>query len=124
MAQLKMPANLSAEGKALWKSIVPLHDLGPVAARLLVDACREADHIQRLEVEMAAAELLVRGAGGQPVQNPLSSELRQHRAVLSGLLKALQLPAAAGDAKRAEQVVTEQARKAARARWDKPRLVG
>lgn len=124
MAALKAPANLAAEGKFLWKSVTDVHELGPDSVRMLVDACREADLVQRLEVELRDADLVVRGAGGQPVANPLVSEVRQHRAVLSGLLKALRLPATAGDAARREADISEQARSAARARWDRPRLVG
>lgn len=125
MASLRMPPNLAREGRLLWKSVTEKHaDLGPDAVRVLTDACREADIVQRLEDELAESPLMVRGSQGQLVASPLVSEVRQHRAVLAGLLKALKLPQTAGDAARAEQVASEQARAAARARWSKPRLVG
>lgn len=119
----KMPANLGVEGKLLWRSVTAVHELGPDSVRVLTDACREADVVERLEVELRGAPLMVRGSQGQLVASPLVSEVRQHRSVLAGLLKALKLPATAGDAQRAEQLVSEQARAAARARWDRPRLV-
>jgi hypothetical protein len=104
--------------------VTTLHtDLGPDTVRLLTDACREADLVARLEDAQRDAPLTVRGSQGQEVASPLISEVRQHRAVLAGLLKALKLPQTAGDARRAEQEVSEKNRAAARARWDKPRLV-
>lgn len=124
MSKPKKPADLAVEGSLLWDSVTKLHtDLGPDTVRLLTDACREADLVQRLEDEQRTEPLMVRGSQGQLVASPLISEVRQHRSVLAGLLKALKLPQTAGDAKRAEQEQSEQARAAARARWDKPRLV-
>jgi hypothetical protein len=118
------PSHLGVEGELLWSSVTALHsDLGPDTVRTLVDACREADLVQRLEDELRDAPLMVRGSQGQLVASPLVSEVRQHRSVLSALLKALKLPQTAGDAARAEQETSEKARAAVRARWDKPRLV-
>jgi hypothetical protein len=122
-AKPKMPARFGSEGKLLWTSITRLHELGPDAVRVLTDACREADIVQRLEDELRDSDLMVRGSQGQLVASPLVSEVRQHRAVLSGLLKAMKLPMTTSDAQRADELVSEQARAAARARWDKPRLV-
>lgn len=118
------PSHLDSEGAALWDSVTSLHtDLGPDTVRTLVDACREADLVQRLEDALRGADLMVKGSQGQLVASPLVSEIRQHRSVLSALLKALKLPQTAGDAARAEQETSEKARAAVRARWDRPRLV-
>ncbi len=118
-----MPSKLGKEGRVLWQSVVAVHaDLGPDSVRMLTDACREADLVQRLQDELEGAPLMVKGSQGQLVASPLVSEVRQHRAVLSGLLKALRLPQTAGDGRRAEQEASEKARAAARARWDRPRL--
>lgn len=120
MAKPKKPQNLGDDGSALWDSVVKMHDdLGPDTVRLLMDACREADIVARLEDEQRDQPLMVRGSQGQLVASPLISEVRQHRAVLAGLLKALKLPQTAGDARRAEELVSEQAREAARARWNR-----
>lgn len=124
MPKPKKPANLGAEGSHLWDAVTEIHsDLGPDTIRLLTDACREADIVSRLEDEQRGAPLMVRGSQGQLVASPLISEVRQHRSVLAGLLKALRLPQTAGDARRAEQETSEKNRAAARARWDRPRLV-
>ncbi|MBB4935661.1 hypothetical protein F4561_006570 [Lipingzhangella halophila] len=119
MAAPEMPANLAAAGTALWESIVPDYTLRPDEVRILHDACREADIVQRLEDALDGADLMVAGSQGQLVASPLVSELRQHRSVLSGLLKALKLPDSSSGAKQKTAHTSEQARAAARARWDR-----
>ncbi|ASU81416.1 hypothetical protein CDO52_00235 [Nocardiopsis gilva YIM 90087] len=115
----RMPTRLGTAGRALWKSIVPAYTLRPDEVRLLTDACRESDIVQRLEDELADAPLMVTGSQGQLVASPLVSELRQHRAVLAGLLKALKLPDTPADAHQKSAHISDQARAAARARWSK-----
>lgn len=120
----RMPNRLGAAGRALWKSIVPTYELRPDEVRLLTDACREADVVQRLEDELANSPLMVTGSQGQLVASPLVSEVRQHRSVLAGLLKALKLPDSPAGAEQKSAHVSEQARAAARARWSKPKAAG
>jgi hypothetical protein len=116
-----MPAGLGAEGKALWSSIADVHELAPDAVRILADACGEADLVALMELARGSESfsLIVRGSQGQDVINPLISELRQHRATLASLLKSLKLPMSTSDAQRLERETSEQARSAARARWDR-----
>ncbi|MEV0078058.1 hypothetical protein AB0H58_16765 [Nocardia neocaledoniensis] len=88
--------------------------------RVLGDACAEADLIERLQSALDADELMTTGSQGQPVVNPLVSELRQHRATLAGLLRQLKLP----DDEQPGEVVggdnrSTQARAAAIARWSR-----
>jgi hypothetical protein len=111
------PAGLGPAGGRLWREIVGRYDLRPDEVRLLADACREADIIDRLEEELAGAPLVVKGSMGQLVASPLVSEVRQHRTVLAGLLKSLKLPDTPAEAERRQTAVSEQARAAARARW-------
>lgn len=115
----RMPVNLGAAGKALWKSIVPAYELRPDEVRLLADACRESDIVQRLEDELAEAPLMVKGSQGQLVASPLVSEVRQHRSVLAALLKALKLPDSPAGTQQKSAHISEQARAAARARWSR-----
>lgn len=121
MPKPKMPAGLGAEGNGLWSSIADVHELAPDAVRILADACGEADLVALMESARGSDtfQLIVRGSQGQDVINPLISELRQHRATLASLLKALKLPMSSSDAQRLEKETSEQARSAARARWDR-----
>jgi hypothetical protein len=84
--------------------------------RVLEDACREVDLIERLHDGMRDASLVVTGSQGQPVANPIVQELRQHRALVARLLGLLKLP----DDQREERDASarsQKARKAAFARW-------
>lgn len=111
------PENLGDHGATLWDSILPTYELRPDEHRILLDACREADLIGRLEDELAYSPLMVKGSQGQLVASPLVSEVRQHRAVLAGLLAKLKIPDTAGSAARKTAAVSEKSRAAARARW-------
>ncbi|MBY6708472.1 hypothetical protein HQ308_16855 [Rhodococcus sp. BP-241] len=105
------PADLEASGARMWEEIAGTYMLRPDELRVLEDSCREADLIEDLRSESRGAQMVVKGSMGQPVINPLISELRQHRACLAGLLRQLKLPDEDAPAS------TNPARKAAHARW-------
>ena len=90
------PKGLKAAGKRLWADIAGsgTYRLRPDELRILEDACREADLVDRLEAELAKPDtpLTVKGSQGQPVANPLVSEIRQHRQTSKALLGSLKLP--------------------------------
>lgn len=117
----KIPAKLGTEGRRLWSEIVDRYDLRPDEIRVLADACREADIVERLELELRDAPLMVKGSQGQLVASPLVSEVRQHRTVVAALLKALHLPDTDSQGAQKAQKDSEAARAAARARWDRKR---
>jgi len=113
------PKGLGMEARRLWRDTLKEFQLGPAELRLMEDACREVDLIERLESELDGADLVVRGSQGQPVANPLAQELRLHRGVLRQLLGALRLPEE-GDADSWSGLSTsERGRRAAMARWRK-----
>ena len=112
------PSNLGERGLALWDSIIPTYELKPDEIQILTDACREADLVERLRVALEAGDLISTGSMGQDVPAPTLSEIRQHRALLSNLLKALKIPESPASASRKNTRTSEQARMAARARWD------
>jgi hypothetical protein len=109
------PERLADKGGALWDSIAGTYALRPDEIRVLEDACREADLIQRLEDQLVDADLMVKGSMGQLVSSPLVSEVRQHRATLKALLGSLKLP----DEAPVEDSASSAARKAATARWSR-----
>lgn len=117
MSASRRPVNLGKRGKALWDSIIPAFELRPDEMCVLEDACREADLIERLHAELATAELTTKGSMGQEVASPYVSEIRQHRAVLAGLLGKLKIPDSPAGAARKRAVTSDAARSAARARW-------
>lgn len=92
MAKPRVPHGLGDKAKAKWREIIGVYELRPDEVRILEDACREIDLIERLEKEQRGSPLLVTGSMGQKVASPLMQELRQHRAVLRQLLTSLKLP--------------------------------
>lgn len=110
---MRMPTRLGAGGRRLWKDVTETYDLRADEFRVLEAACREVDLIDKLEKGMVGASLMVKGSMGQPVANPLISELRQHRVALKGLLGSLRLP----DEEQRPQSTSSSARDAAQARW-------
>lgn len=86
------PVDLEQAGAKMWSSIAGKYELRPDESRILEDACREADLIDDLQGLARFADRIVKGSQGQPVINPLISELRQHRATLASLLRQLHLP--------------------------------
>ncbi|MGC9409818.1 hypothetical protein [Streptomyces sp. DZ1-3] len=108
---------LGARGLELWRDVLADHDLRTDELRVLEDACREVDLIERLEEGLRGAPLVVNGSQGQPVANPIVQELRQHRSLVSRLLAALKL----SDAEQQERDAgrrSQQARRAALTRWN------
>lgn len=108
------PEGLGAKALVVWSEISEGYDLRIDELRVLEDACREIDLIERLEGELRHADLIVTGSMGQPVASPLVQELRQHRGVLARLLGWLKLP---DEEVLAKGNTSASARQAAMARW-------
>ncbi|PQP24153.1 hypothetical protein [Rhodococcus opacus] len=115
MAGQDAPKGIGEAGEKLWRAIEDRWELRPDELRILEDACREADLIDTLNLEATVADFIVKGSQGQPVINPLISELRQHRSTLASLLKQLKLP----DETDTAESRSTQARAAVNARWNK-----
>jgi P27 family predicted phage terminase small subunit len=115
----RAPKGLSAEGKALWKTMHQEFDFTgePQKLAILEQACRVLDTITKLEEEAESGPLTVRGSQGQQVINPLVAEARFQRGLLAQLMTKLGLPDA--DPEKAEKQMkrSDAARKAAQARW-------
>jgi hypothetical protein len=85
--------------------------------RILHDACREADLVDDLEQALVDKPRTVKGSQGQEVIHPIISELRQHRSVLSSLLRALELPSIDRSGVDDARDARDAAISLARARW-------
>lgn len=117
MPKPRKPAGLGAAGSELWDSVSSKYKLRPDEWRMLIDAVREADIVERLEHELEGSPLMVKGSQGQLVPSPLLTEVRQHRLALSSLLKGMKLPDSPSTEARKRAEVSDKARAAARARW-------
>lgn len=117
MENVRTPTKLGRKARRTWLAMIDEYDLGPHELRILEDACREIDLIDRMEAELQDPdfELVVRGSMGQPVSSPIVQEIRQHRAVIARLFQALKLPEAEGDT--GEASASASARDLANKRW-------
>ncbi|MCX4541455.1 hypothetical protein [Streptomyces sp. NBC_01565] len=113
------PDGLGPRAVRLWVDIVEDQELRTDELRVLEDACREVDLIERMHAELQGAPLVVKGSMGQDVANPLVQELRQHRALVARLLGSLKLSDDDSEVHDA-RARSSQARKAALTRWRGP----
>jgi hypothetical protein len=122
MSKVRAPSGLNARGKGFWTQITEDFDLDSAELEVLKEACRTLDEIEALKA--AAVELgpMVKGSAGQWTVNPALTEVRQARAAFERMVKVLNLPSD-DDAQltAAERSVSEDASKAAQARWNKTR---
>lgn len=91
----RAPTGLLARGRQLWRELHAVYDFteAPEKQAILEEACRTADVVKRLQAVVDAADdLRVRGSQNQPVAMPELLELRQYRALMVQLLKALGCP--------------------------------
>lgn len=118
MTSKPAPDGLGSQALKLWEEMTGLYEFRVDELRILEDACREVDLIERLEVELDGAPLMVKGSMKQDVANPHLAEVRQHRATLARLFKQLDLPDEPGGVERpGVGDRSSAARKAAEARW-------
>lgn len=116
----KPPAGLGVRGKRVWSQTVVDYELRQDELGLLMELCRSLDTLDRIEAELAKSPLLIPGSAGQSRPNPLLSEARGHRQVITQLSRSLGLSDVADvDDQGAPLLTPRQARAqhAARARW-------
>ena len=112
----RAPAGLGAKGRTFWRAALGQYTFRLDELVTLEQACRELDLIGRMEKRIAEAKsLITAGSMGQDAPHALLGEIRQHRALLNQLLKALGMVDAAAEAAHR----STQARAAAQARWSR-----
>lgn len=87
------PDGLAAAGRQLWRSVLDEYDLDTHEELLLLQACRVADRLDRLDVEAAVGSVTVTNYKGDQVPHPALTESRQQALTLARLLASLRLPA-------------------------------
>lgn len=88
---MRRPRGLKAAGTRLWETVTTEFDLDsePHKLEILAHACRVSDLITELERAAAKEPLTVLGSARQKTINPLISEVRYQRGLLSQLLQRL-----------------------------------
>jgi hypothetical protein len=114
-----VPSRLKAPGRRLWAAVTAEYVLTPGEYALLVEACRTADELDRLQRAIRALDdLMIEGSMGQMRQHPLLAEARSHRLVLERLTAAMALPGL--DQVMGLSPAQKHGQKAAEGRWGKP----
>lgn len=90
---MSAPKGLKAAGSRLWAAALRDYEFDVHEELLLLQACRCADRLDRLEVEATAGSVTVTNYKGDQVAHPAMVEARQQSIVLARLLAALRMPA-------------------------------
>ena len=117
------PKGLAAAGLELWRAIAKQVcadglQLDARETALLTEACREADVRARIDEALIGVPVLMEGAQGQMVANPLIGEARRSRTTIAALLKQIGLedPMASTKPGSGGRTTSWQARSAANSR--------
>jgi hypothetical protein len=122
MGKVRAPSGLNARGKAFWSQITDDFDLDSAELEVLREACRTLDEIEVLKAAAVEHGPMVKGSAGQLTVNPALVEVRQARQAFERMVKVLALPSEDEESQTAaERSISEDAKKAAQARWDKTR---
>lgn len=116
----RAPGGLGSAGKRLHRDVTTRYGLRADELRVLEQACRTADALDRYDEAMRDASLTVKGSQGQLVMHPIAQEARLARGLLASLLKQLGLPDEDGDAKPMSPA-SRKAQHAALMRWKRDR---
>jgi P27 family predicted phage terminase small subunit len=115
------PKALGKDGRRLWRAIIAALDadwqLDHRELHLLERAAKIEDRLAELDAAIDADGPMALGSKGQPVAHPGLQESRQLALAQHRLLCDLEL---VDPDKRRDPIVSVRARRAARARWDKP----
>jgi hypothetical protein len=109
----RAPSGLAAAGRRLWREMVSTYEFSPGELETLRQACRTADVLARIDVELGEADVTVIGSRGQPRSHPLLESSAEQRALLDQLLRSLALPMpdeTEGTRRAPQQVAAAQAR--------------
>lgn len=112
-----------SSGSKLRAAILATYELDSGEMVLLDQVTEICDRLDQVNGAVSAlTSLTTSGSAGQEVEHPLLRTQRDYSALLARLVEALRLPMpGAGDDESGESKVTLQARRAARARWEKAR---
>ena len=112
----RAPKGLGPAGKRYWREMVEQYEFDVEKLALLRQAARTVDLLERLQEQIDAdPTLIARGSQGQPVSSPAVGAIKEHRALLVTITKALELPSE--DTTEGRMTRSESARYAANVRW-------
>lgn len=94
----KPPSGLRRSGRTLWRAVVTDYELDEHEKTILREACRTADSLDALQVQLDNDGVMSESSQGARV-HPALVELRQQRIAFARLLTALRIPQGEDDAR-------------------------
>lgn len=91
MSTPRTPPGLAPAGRRLWRDVTDRFDLAQHELRVLLEACRTADDLDKLHEITQHEGLVVDGPQGKKA-HPAAVEARQMRLTLGRLLAILRVP--------------------------------
>lgn len=91
-SRVNVPVGLGEAGRKLWSASASAYDFDAHEELLLLQACRTADRLDRLEDEARGSAVTVENHRGDQVAHPALVEARQQAITLARLLAALRMP--------------------------------
>jgi hypothetical protein len=102
MAAQRAPLGLKMGGKRLWSRVAGPFELDQHELAVLLQACRTADLLDRLQVVIDEGEVIISSSQGLKA-NPAAVEFRQQALTLAKLMASLRIPIETGDEVRIPQ---------------------
>jgi len=91
MAAQRAPLGLKISGKRLWNRVAGPFELEQHEMSVLLQACRTADLLDRLQTVIDEGEVIVSSSQG-PRANPAAVEFRQQALTFAKLMASLRIP--------------------------------
>lgn len=91
VARTRFPSGLQAGGKRLWKQVLDQFELSEHEEAVLLQACRTADVLDRLQAVIDAGDVVVQSPQGMKA-NPAIVEFRQQALTLAKCMASLRIP--------------------------------
>jgi hypothetical protein len=102
MGAQRAPLGLKMSGKRLWNRVAGPFELEQHEMSVLLQACRTADLLDRLQEVIDAGEVIVSSSQG-PRANPAAVEFRQQALSFAKLMASLRIPVEDDDETRIPQ---------------------
>jgi len=87
----RAPKELAITGKKLWNRVLKEFELAEHEELVLLQACRIADNLDRLQLDLGTGTMLLESSQGSRI-HPAAVEARQQSLALAKIMASLRIP--------------------------------
>jgi hypothetical protein len=87
----RAPKELASTGKKLWNRVLKEFELADHEELVLLQACRIADNLDRLQLDLGTGTMLLESSQGSRI-HPAAVEARQQSLALAKIMASLRIP--------------------------------